>query len=198
MRVISGLRKGHKLKTPKGTDVRPTEDRVKESLFNILNIIDENSIILDGFAGSGSIGIEFLSRGAKLAYFVDKSSESIKSIEENLIHTKFKDNSVVIKKDLSLMVKDFKRDNIKFDYIYLDPPFNQLNLVKNILNDISINEILNNNGKIIIEHEKELELENNLYDFEKTDYRKYGSKVVTFYKKVNQEETDESNLSRKF
>ena len=185
MRVISGLRKGHKLKTPKGTDVRPTEDRVKESLFNILKNIDQNSIILDGFAGSGSIGIEFLSRGAKLCYFIDRSAESIKSIEENLTHTKLKENGIVIKRDLLLMIKDFKKDNIKFDYIYLDPPFNQLNLVKDVLNEISLNDILNINGKIIIEHEKELELEEKLYNFEKTDHRKYGSKIITFYRKIH-------------
>ena len=185
MRVISGLRKGHKLKTPKGTDVRPTEDRVKESLFNILNNIDENAIILDGFAGSGSIGIEFLSRGAKLSYFVDRSAESIKSIEENLTHTKLKDNSIVIKKDLLITIKDFKNDNIKFDYIYLDPPFNQLNLIEKVLKEISINDILKINGEIIIEHEKELELEENLYNFKRTDYRKYGNKSVTFYRKVD-------------
>lgn len=185
MRVISGLRKGHKLKTPKGTDVRPTEDRVKESLFNILNNIDQNSIILDGFAGSGSIGIEFLSRGAKLCYFVDRSTDSIKSIEENLTHTKFNDHSLVIKNDLLIMIKDFKRNNIKFDYIYLDPPFNQLNLIRDVLNEIDINDILNINGEIIIEHEKELELEEKLYNFKKTDYRKYGSKSVTFYRKVD-------------
>ena len=186
MRVISGLRKGHRLKSPKGTDVRPTEDRVKESLFNILNKIDENSIILDGFAGSGAIGIEFLSRGAKLSYFVDKSRESIKSIEENLEHTKFKDQSKVIQSDLSLVIKRFNNDNIKFDYIYLDPPFNQLNLIENILNEISINDILNIDGKIIVEHEKGLELENKINNLEKTDYRKYGSKSITFYRKTNQ------------
>lgn len=185
MRVISGLRKGHKLKSPKGKDVRPTEDRVKESLFNILKNIDENAIILDGFAGSGGIGIEFLSRGAKTCYFIDKSVESIKIIEENLRHTKLKEQSIVIKKDLLLGIKDFKNDNIKFDYIYLDPPFKELNLIQNVLKEISINDILNINGKIIIEHEKELELEDVLYNFEKYDYRKYGSKSVTFYRKLN-------------
>lgn len=185
MRVISGLRKGHKLKSPKGKDVRPTEDRVKESLFNILKNIDENAIILDGFAGSGGIGIEFLSRGAKICYFIDRSVESIKKIEENLRHTKLKEQSIVIKKDLLLGIKDFKNDNIKFDYIYLDPPFKELNLIQNVLKEISINDILNINGKIIIEHEKELELEDVLYNFEKYDYRKYGSKSVTFYRKLN-------------
>ena len=183
MRVISGLRKGHKLKSPKGSDVRPTEDRVKESLFNILNKIDESAIILDGFAGSGSVGIEFLSRGAKVCYFVDKSRESIKLVEENLIHTKFTDQARVLRKDLLLLIADFKVDNIKFDYIYLDPPFNQLNLIRDVLREISINDILDIDGKIIIEHEKGLVLEDEIYNLEKTDYRKYGSKAVTFYRR---------------
>lgn len=183
MRVISGLRKGHKLKSPKGSDVRPTEDRVKESLFNILNKIDEEAIILDGFAGSGSVGIEFLSRGAKVCYFVDKSRESIKLVEENLIHTKFTDQARVLRKDLLLLIADFKVDNIKFDYIYLDPPFNQLNLIRDVLREISINDILDIDGKIIIEHEKGLVLEDEIYNLEKTDYRKYGSKAVTFYRR---------------
>lgn len=185
MRVISGLRKGHKLKTPKGTGVRPTEDRVKESLFNILNNIDENSIILDGFAGSGSIGIEFLSRGAKLCYFVDRSSESIKIINENLAHTKLLEQGIVSKKDILILIKDFGKSNIQFDYIYLDPPFRKLNLINNVLHEININNILKNNGMIILEHEKELELEDKAYNFEKTDYRGYGSKSITFYRRID-------------
>lgn len=185
MRVISGLRKGHKLKAPKGTDVRPTEGRVKESLFNILNKIDENAIVLDGFAGSGSIGIEFLSRGAKFAYFVDKSGESIKSIRENLKHTKFLDQSNVVKKDLLLVIKDLARDHIQFDYIYLDPPFRELNLINRVLQEICQYEILKQDGMIIIEHEKELSLEDKIGNFEKTDYRKYGSKSITYYRIID-------------
>ena len=70
MRVISGIRKGHKLKSPKGKEIRPTEDRIKESLFNILGPLKEDSLVLDLFAGTGSIGVEFLSRGAKIVYFI--------------------------------------------------------------------------------------------------------------------------------
>ena len=82
MRVISGLKRGHKLKAPKGLEVRPTEDKIKESLFNILGYIDKDSLVLDLFGGSGSIGIEFLSRGARVCYFVDISSNSISYIKE--------------------------------------------------------------------------------------------------------------------
>lgn len=181
LRVISGLRKGHRLKAPKGTDVRPTEDRVKESLFNILGRIDEQALILDGFAGSGSIGIEFLSRGGKLCYFVDKSPESIKAIKDNLTHTKFLDQALVFKKDILQLIKKFGEENIQFDYIYLDPPFNKIDLIRNAFELIRIKNILKADGMIIVEHGKELDLEDELYNFKKKDYRSYGSKIITFY-----------------
>jgi 16S rRNA (guanine(966)-N(2))-methyltransferase RsmD len=183
LRVISGLKKGHKLKAPKSIDVRPTEDRIKESLFNILNHIDGESIILDGFAGSGSIGIEFLSRGAKLCYFIDSSPDSIASVKENLNHTKLVEQSIVLKSDTIFAIKSLGQKNITFDYIYLDPPFRQPDLIDKLLREIALNKILDNKGMIIIEHEKELKLEEKLYEYEQIDYRKYGSKSLSFYKK---------------
>lgn len=183
LRVISGLRKGHKLKAPKGTDVRPTEDRIKESLFNILRFIDKDSIILDAFGGTGSIGIEFLSRGAKVCYFVDNSHESIDIINENLKHTKFLDHSFVFRKDIMVAIKFFREEKLDFNYIYLDPPFREDGLIYSLLDLISKESILKDDGIIIIEHEKELNLEGNVNEFIKFDYRKYGSKSLSFYKK---------------
>ncbi len=184
MRVISGIRKGHKLKSPKGMSVRPTEDRTKESLFNILGHIDENSIVLDGFGGSGSIGIEFLSRGAKICYFVDNSIESINIINENLEHTKLLSQSIVTKSDIIVAIKNFGKKQLKFKYIYLDPPFHQDGLFPKLLETISKEKILANDGIIILEHEKELDLEDNLSGFSKSDFRRYGSKSLSFYKKM--------------
>jgi len=183
LRVISGLKKGHKLKAPKGMDVRPTEDRIKESLFNILRYIDEDSIVLDAFGGSGSIGIEFLSRGAKVCYFIDNSYESIEIIKDNLNHTNFMEQSIVFKNDIMVSIKSFGEKKIRFDYIYLDPPFRQEGLIHKLLDSISFEDILKDNGIIIIEHEKELKLEDNINEFLKFDYRKYGSKSLSFYKK---------------
>ena len=159
MRVISGNKKGHRLKAPKGTKVRPTEDRIKESLFNILGDIKSSSIVLDAFAGSGSIGIEFLSRGAKSAYFVDNYYESISTINKNLEHTKLIDKAEIIKSDIFRVLKSFSKNNILFDYIYLDPPFNQEDLLISLLENIYNENILNNQGLIIIEHEKDLDLD---------------------------------------
>lgn len=181
MRVISGLRKGHKLKTSKGLDVRPTEDRIKESLFNILGSINEDSIILDAFGGTGSIGIEFLSRGAKTCYFVDNSKESINIINENLKHTKFLDQSIVQKNDIILAMSIFGTKKLVFDYIYLDPPFRQDGLIHKLLETINKERILSNEGIIIIEHEKELVLEDSIFNLNKFDFRNYGSKSLSFY-----------------
>lgn len=185
MRVISGTRKGHRLKSPKSMNIRPTEDRIKESLFNILGMIDEDSIILDGFGGTGSIGIEFLSRGAKFCYFIDNSIESINLIKENLIHTKLLDQSKVIKKDFFAAIKILKGEGLIFNYIYLDPPFRQDGFIHKILNSISVENILEDNGLVLVEHETELVLEDEIFDFVKVDYRNYGSKSISFYKKKN-------------
>lgn len=105
MRVISGERKGHNLVAPKGRNVRPTEDRVKESLFNIISPIVPGSIILDLFAGTGSIGIEFLSRGASFGFFVDKSVDSITSIKRNLEHTKYEGKSEILNLDAKIAIR---------------------------------------------------------------------------------------------
>ncbi len=180
MRVISGEKKGFRLKAPKGRDTRPTEDRIKESMFNILKAIDKNSIVLDLFAGSGSIGIEFLSRGTKKAYFVDKSNISIMAIKDNLNHTDLMDKSEIIKTDSIKAIKFFGRKNIKFNYIFIDPPYEKGLIIKAIEN-ISDENILLENGIIIAEHEKELDLPNKINKLKKIDRRNYGSKSLTFY-----------------
>jgi 16S rRNA (guanine(966)-N(2))-methyltransferase RsmD len=183
LRVISGIRKGHKLKAPKGMDVRPTEDKVKESLFNILRNIDEDSLVLDLFAGSGAVGIEFISRGAKECYFIDISRNSLDTVKENLIHTNLLEKGIIIKNDAIRSIRNFNSKNLKFDYIFIDPPYRQDGLVEKVLKVICENNILKDTGIIIVEHEKELELETMLYCLEKSDCRNYGSKSLSFYRK---------------
>ncbi len=180
MRVISGLRKGHKLKSPKGKDTRPTEGRIKETIFNILAGLKEDASVLDLFAGTGSIGIEFLSRGAKSAYFIDKSSESIKTIKENLATTRFLDESLVYKMDSINAIKFLHERKLKFDYIYIDPPYNKHTLLSHVLNSLNKYPIINKNAIIIIEHEKNFKIEEDFKDLESIDCRKYGNKFITF------------------
>ncbi len=182
MRVISGTRKGHKLLSPKGIGIRPTEDRLKESLFNIITPIKDQSTVLDLFAGTGSIGIEFLSRGSRIAYFVDKNKESIKYINKNLLHTKLNDKAVVLNLDAKKALLFLENNKINFDYIYVDPPFSDLNLFYAIINLIESLDLLSQNGLLIIEHDERVLLKDDCLKFTKTDERRYGKNLLTFYK----------------
>lgn len=181
MRVISGLKKGHKLKQPKTKSTRPTEDRIKESIFNIIGAIGEESVVVDFFAGSGAIGIEFLSRGVKKAYFVDDSNEAIKTIEENLQHTNFLENSIIMKMSNKSAVTKMHKQEIIFDYVFMDPPFEETSLIEETLELLDKCNLLNKDSLIIIEHKSEYLV--NIDKFENYmihSVRKYGNKTITF------------------
>ncbi len=187
MRIISGNAKGTILKTLKGTNTRPTLDRVKEALFNIIQFDIPNTKILDLFAGTGSLGIEALSRGAKETTFCDNSSEAIKIIEENLIKTKFEKKSKIIKKDYLNTLESLQD---KFNIIFLDPPYKTDYVIKS-LTKISEQDLLTKDGKIIIEtndEQKENDINKILKDKNKInleiyDKRKYGTVILIFIRK---------------
>ena len=151
MRIITGKARGLKLKTPKGFTTRPTSDRIKESIFNILNgLIDfEDKIILDLFAGTGALGLEALSRGAAHATFVD--IETIQIINDNIIHARFNKISEVIRGDVIKVLNKFSVNSRQFDIIFCDPPYNK-GLWQRALNEVDNLNLLKNNGLIIIEH----------------------------------------------
>ena len=121
LRVISGSARKLKLVTPEGLETRPTTDRIKETLFNILQFDIAGTTVIDFFAGSGSIGIECLSRGAKKAYFVDNSREAHKCITENVKHTHFEDKSVIFNQDA--IRASMQIHEAKVDMIFMDPPY---------------------------------------------------------------------------
>ncbi len=121
MRVIAGTARSMPLKTPKGEDVRPTTDRIKETLFNMLQPYFPGCVFIDVYAGSGQIGIEALSRGAKHAYFIDNGSESIKCITANLEFTKFTDRATVYKHEATGALSMIREEHA--DVIFADPPY---------------------------------------------------------------------------
>lgn len=181
MRVISGKARGTKLNTINSDLTRPTLDRVKESLFNILQNSIQDSKILDLFAGSGAIAIEFLSRGASYAYLCDKSQDACKIIEQNLQKTKFKNLSTVINKDYKKCLYELKKINEKFDIIFLDPPY-EANLSIDAIKIIKELNLLNEQGNIIIETDNPTrELENlEKIKIKEKDCRKYGRVSLIF------------------
>ena len=123
LRVIAGSARSLLLKTPVGLDTRPTTDRIKETLFNVLQSEVPGSVVIDFFAGSGSLGIESLSRGAKKAYFVDNSKEANKCITENVKHTHFEDKSTVFAQDCIRAAMQIHEAHV--DIIFMDPPYDK-------------------------------------------------------------------------
>ena len=178
MRVISGKYKGKQLEGFNIDGTRPTMDRIKESLFASIQNYVKDAVVLDLFAGSGSLGIEALSNGSKTCYFVDHNKICINVLNKNL---KGIDNSIILKKDYLEALEYFKNNNIKFDLILLDPPYD-LCLNNNIIKKIYEYELLNINGIIVSEAEKE-NVETDL--FEKIKDKKVSSKCIRVFKRVN-------------
>ena len=187
MRIISGKARGTKLYTLDGTATRPTLDRVKESLFNIIQNDIEDSTVLDLFSGSGAIGLEFLSRGAKRAVLCDSSKDAIKIIKQNVQKTHFEEKVEVYNMEFTKLVE--RLQNQKFDIIYIDPPY-ATDFIKISLEKIIEYELVNENTKIIVETDDETRILNQIekMDVEITDKRKYGRAYVLFLKKMNGKE----------
>ncbi len=182
LRVISGTARGRRLKAVPGDTTRPITDRVKEALFNIIGpdlTIDQGAFFLDLFAGTGSVGIEALSRGAAFTRFVDKSRQAIAVIRENLEHTGFLNKAEVLRMDSFAMLE--RRADRKFDYIYIAPP-QYKELWKKALQLLDTHlDWLSADGWVIAQiHPVEYESValNNLNEFER---RKYGSTLLVFY-----------------
>lgn len=148
LRVISGSARNLLLQTPDGLDTRPTTDRIKETLFNMLQNHIAGSVIIDFFAGSGSIGIECLSRGAKKAYFVDNSREAGKCIVENIKHTHFEDKATFFATDAVRGAMQIKEQTV--DIIFMDPPYDK-GLEKDLLIVLRDMPYVNNDTLFVIE-----------------------------------------------
>lgn len=148
MRVIAGTARSLPLKTPPGTDTRPTTDRIKETLFNILQADIPGCIFVDLFSGSGGIGIEALSRGAAKAYFVDHSSAAISCIQQNLAFTKTADHAIVLRQDVCSSLNSIGEEEA--DIIFMDPPYGE-GYEKSVLTMLGRMRYVTENTLIIIE-----------------------------------------------
>lgn len=179
MRIIAGDFKGRRLETPDNYDIRPTSEMVKEALFSILVNDIYGAKFLDLFSGTGAVGIEACSRGAERVYLVDKSRDSISIIKRNVNKTGCQDRVTILSSDYKIAL-----DRIKdpIDIVFADPPYDEgYNL--EILESLSENDILSENGIVIIEHSKRADLPDEHGIFEKYKYKKYGKKCLSFYRK---------------
>ncbi|MCP4746997.1 MAG: 16S rRNA (guanine(966)-N(2))-methyltransferase RsmD [Desulfobacteraceae bacterium] len=180
MRIISGLLKGRKIKTVKGMNTRPTSDRVRESLFNILNEKPKGAKVLDLFAGTGALGLEALSRGASDAVFIDYNHQAISVLRQNIHLLGLKDRAKILQWDISKNLKCLKAYPFYFNLVFLDPPYGQA-LCKPALIHIQRQGSLAHGAVVVIEHEASEVIDYLSEDFFLKDTRIYGRTALSFF-----------------
>ena len=180
MRVITGTARGRKLREPEGMASRPTTDNVKESMFNLIQFDIEGRRVLDLFAGTGQLGIEALSRGAREAVFVDARRDACQVVRENLAKTRLAERAQVVQMDyLSYLGAGRGR----FDLVFLDPPYAEV-FLENALKRISEIDILTDGGIIICERPVEKALADDFPGLAHWRDYKYGKTAVTIFRKA--------------
>ncbi|OON96551.1 MAG: 16S rRNA (guanine(966)-N(2))-methyltransferase RsmD [Epulopiscium sp. Nele67-Bin005] len=182
MRVISGKCRGTKLLAPEGNNTRPTTDRIKETLFNIIQFKIMDCTFLDLYSGSGAIGIEALSRGAKEANFVEHNVDAQKIIEENLKKTKLQNNAKLYKLDINKALNELTKNQKSFDIVFIDPPYYDEQL-ENVVTILIKNNILHQESLLIIENATDAPaLQNESLVLTKS--KSYKTTTLNFYERI--------------
>lgn len=181
MRIISGTARGTKLFTLDGTNTKPTLDRVKESLFNIIKNDLNDAVVLDLFSGSGALGLEAVSRGAKLAVLCDCNINAIKIIKKNIEKTRLTDKIILIKEDFIKALEQVRNQMLKFDVVFLDPPY-ETDFVYKALEKILEFNILKEDALVVIETDEVNRIKNEIkmLNINVFDERKYGRVSLIF------------------
>ena len=181
MRVISGGHKGRRLAGPKKAGVRPTSDRVKESIFNVLQTVVAGKRVLDLFAGAGTLGIEALSRGAESATFVDASRQSVTILKKNLRDLDLESRSTILRLDGLKALYKLKQ---KFHLIFADPPYLKGHLQR-VVDSVAQSEALQKNGLLILEHHKKERFSFPRESLSVWKEKRFGDTVISFLLKVD-------------
>lgn len=179
LRIISGELKGKKLFSPKGIKIRPTADRIRESIFNILAPRIPKSVVLDLFAGTGALGIEALSRGASFAIFMDSDKEALAVIEKNIAACRLQSRIKIVRADIANNNIALKNLDPPGNLVFMDPPYNN-NLIKPALINLAASHFLQKDALIIIEHAITETLPGCIPEFKISDQRRYGKTLVSF------------------
>lgn len=180
MRIITGKAKGRVIKAPEGINTRPTSDRVKESIFNILSNRFTDAIVLDLFAGTGNLGLESISRGAKCCTFIEKDKNTYKILNENINLLNFKENSHTHNQEAFSFLELSKGKKLKYDIIFLDPPYGK-GLVEEAIKKINSLELLSEDGVIISEYDENDMVPESIENIVNYRTEKYGRTKVSFW-----------------
>lgn len=182
MRVVSGSRKGKSLKAVPGNSTRPTTDKVKEAIFNMIGPYFDGGTGLDLFAGSGGLGIEALSRGLEKVIFVDRDRMAIQTIYDNIDACDLREQAEVYRNDAERAIKAVLKREIVFDLVFLDPPYKKQQIVK-LIEMLDAAGLLENSGKIVCEHGSDVSLPDEAGSLVRTKKESYGIIAVSIYEK---------------
>ena len=181
LRIIAGKLKGRKLQSVQGTKTRPTADRIREAIFNILAFQIQGSTVLDLFAGPGAYGFEALSRGAESVVFVDNAGESISVLKENAASLFPESRTQIIRWDLTRNLNCLRSLQPAFNLIFMDPPYNR-NMIEPTLHHLHLSQSIENGARVVVEHSRLETFLSTQLPYELLDQRRYGKTLVSFLK----------------
>lgn len=182
MRIITGEFKGRRLEMPVGNDVRPTTEKVKEAIFSTIQAYIYDAKVCDLFSGTGNLGLEAISRGAKLCYFADNSRASLDLTKRNIKYCQAEDRSVVIPGDFEKCLNRLSEKKEKIDIFFLDPPYHE-GLYERCFDLISTLDLLDEDGIILAEHDSSAPLPDEFFGFKKLKDKSYGSIAFSIFEK---------------
>lgn len=184
--MISGICKGLPIKAVPGFNTRPTTDKVKESIFNMIGPYFEGGLAVDLFAGSGSLGIEALSRGMDTCIFIEKDAKAFQTINENLKKCHLENEAEVFRIDATRAVKALEKREVKVDLLFLDPPYQQTEFYN--LAEIMVEKgLLSSHAIIMCEHEKTVDLPKKIHTFSLSRRESYGNTIISIYRMLKEE-----------
>lgn len=181
MRIITGSAKGRRIEAPEGEGTRPTSDKVKGALFNILQTKIKDAFVLDMFSGTGNLGLEALSRGAGKCIFIEKEQKAFQILKKNITLLGFEESCEVYHQDAFIAIEKIKKRGLKLDIVFLDPPYGR-QMVNKAIEGISRLDILDYNGIIISEQDETDNLPDKIGNIEAYRTEKYGRTKITFWR----------------
>ena len=181
MRIVAGSARGRPLQGPKGKHIRPTADRVRETIFNVLGQWTEGLAVLDLYAGTGALALEALSRGAARAVLVDQDREALSLCRANAEALGFKDQARIVALPVARAVEVLGKSKESFDLVFADPPY-AARVVFDVLEQVKRNGLLTPEGTLVVEHDKREEAPESHEGLARIDQRKFGDTIVSMYR----------------
>lgn len=194
MRVIAGNARGKRLKAPAGVHTRPITDMIKEALFNIWGDDIYGSRLLDLFAGSGSVGIEALSRGAVQVVFVDNDKNAVRTITDNLQNCNFKEGFAIYHRDVLAALDILSRGGHRFDFIYVDPPFTVDHIFEKVMSVLGRSGLLEQDGILVIRTRRQRSLASTFGELFKYREKNYGESTLHYYRCLEEDRNHDGDL----